>query len=272
MNCNEFREIVDSYLCDELLTETNHDVLHHIERCRQCANEAETRRVFRARMRNAVINYPEFVVDAAFTKRMLETNSVAEKRPSFFLSLGFVFSTFALMLFTAFGVYVFQNANLLRGVSESSSLQPRSSSDLLNLVIGDHEYCAVNGSSGNDSRPITDAAPEYAGLSEVVSPIVEKAMTASKMLTAHACKFRGKEFAHFVYQKDGKLLSVLVTKANENSSQAYEQAVALDGADYKVARIDAGNKAVFVVSDLDSGGNLGIAKQLEPSIKKRFQF
>src|SRR5215467_2393449 len=44
MQCSDFREIADSYLSDELLIETNHDVIRHLESCGGCRSELAPRR------------------------------------------------------------------------------------------------------------------------------------------------------------------------------------------------------------------------------------
>ena len=36
MTCRDVREAADSFLCDELLTETNHDILQHLDTCPSC--------------------------------------------------------------------------------------------------------------------------------------------------------------------------------------------------------------------------------------------
>src|SRR5215467_9300795 len=51
MQCNDFREIADSYLSDELLIETNHDVLRHLESCGECRAELAARRELRQELR-----------------------------------------------------------------------------------------------------------------------------------------------------------------------------------------------------------------------------
>ena len=37
MTCRDLREVADSFLCEELLTETNHEVLRHLETVRRAA-------------------------------------------------------------------------------------------------------------------------------------------------------------------------------------------------------------------------------------------
>jgi len=39
MNCRDVREVGDSFLCQELLTETNHEILRHLDSCPSCRTE-----------------------------------------------------------------------------------------------------------------------------------------------------------------------------------------------------------------------------------------
>ena len=56
--CRHARTRLDSYIDSELLVETNLEMEHHFERCRDCAREAETRRELRARVRTAARQAP----------------------------------------------------------------------------------------------------------------------------------------------------------------------------------------------------------------------
>ncbi len=59
MLCRDFREVADSYLSDQLLIETNHDVIAHLERCADCRRELTARRELRGTLRSAFVNAPE---------------------------------------------------------------------------------------------------------------------------------------------------------------------------------------------------------------------
>ena len=39
MECRDVREMADSFLGEELLTETNHEILRHLETCPVCRAE-----------------------------------------------------------------------------------------------------------------------------------------------------------------------------------------------------------------------------------------
>ncbi len=71
MLCRDFREIADSYLSDELLIETNHDVISHLESCADCRREMAARRELREKLRSAFVHAPELQVRAEFSDRLM---------------------------------------------------------------------------------------------------------------------------------------------------------------------------------------------------------
>src|SRR3954447_11548874 len=52
--CERTRKYLDSYVSNELLVETNHEVLRHLENCGECSAEAEARSQLRGRLKSAV--------------------------------------------------------------------------------------------------------------------------------------------------------------------------------------------------------------------------
>src|SRR5215467_13522850 len=56
--CRKFREKLDSYIDNELLTESNLDMIEHFRRCDTCTQEAQDRRKVRRRLQNAVREVP----------------------------------------------------------------------------------------------------------------------------------------------------------------------------------------------------------------------
>ena len=48
LDCQHVREVMDSYLSEELAVETNHGFLHHVAECRDCAAELTRRERLRA--------------------------------------------------------------------------------------------------------------------------------------------------------------------------------------------------------------------------------
>ena len=48
LDCQQVREVMDSYLSGELSVETNHRLLRHVAECRDCAAELKRRQRLRA--------------------------------------------------------------------------------------------------------------------------------------------------------------------------------------------------------------------------------
>src|SRR5262245_60493748 len=53
MDCHNFKEMLDSYFCEELTVETNHSILNHAEHCPPCRNEMASRRSLRQALQRA---------------------------------------------------------------------------------------------------------------------------------------------------------------------------------------------------------------------------
>lgn len=84
MNCRQFKEIIDSYLADELLVETNHDVLRHLEDCAACRRKLSAQRELNARVRFAVKNAPDSQINPAFARKLeASLRQTALPRPTF---------------------------------------------------------------------------------------------------------------------------------------------------------------------------------------------
>lgn len=71
MQCRDFREVADSYLSDELLIETNHDMIAHLEECADCRRELAARREVRSKLRSASLKAPENQMRPEFAERFI---------------------------------------------------------------------------------------------------------------------------------------------------------------------------------------------------------
>ena len=79
MDCRAFKDLLDSFLSDELMVETNHAILWHAERCATCRAEMEARQRLRVILRRIRDNSK---LSAEFHERLrerLRAEAVAEK-------------------------------------------------------------------------------------------------------------------------------------------------------------------------------------------------
>src|SRR5690348_14033818 len=69
MQCREVRDLADSFLSEQLLVETNHQVLRHLEGCPACRAEIESRRELRAAIRQAFMHNESLCISDEFRTR-----------------------------------------------------------------------------------------------------------------------------------------------------------------------------------------------------------
>ncbi len=303
MNCKDFREIADSYLSNELLVETNHEVLRHLENCADCRRELAARRILREKLREAVKRAPQSQLNAAFAARLTndlrDHYAAAQNRGSFanFIRTNPVFAgVLAVLVMSAMIGLVWQfgrtakrdqiadlnpptlnQANTNR--EEKSSLQiHRASFALMEKdAVGDHKYCALKFSLKEIPISLDEAAKKYGkfnkGLDKaVIEPLQEVFGAKVKFLEAHSCVINGRRFAHVVVKYQERVISVLVARREDGAESENSDAISCQSLeDLRIACFETAKFGVFVVSDLDESENLKLARTLSPSVKKHFE-
>ena len=190
MNCRKFREISDSYLGDELLVETNHEVLRHLEDCPACRRKLAAERNLQSRVRSAVKNAPDAQINPIFVRRLEASLHQTASRPSVWAKIKngvFINSPVWAMAATAcvlFGV-LFGAAFWLRRApapGEVAARQTQSNESVENsrpakpnapqivkaawreaagAAVGDHENCALHFRLKEEPIPLDQAAEKY---------------------------------------------------------------------------------------------------------------
>ncbi len=297
MRCQEFREILDSYLGDELLVETNHEVLKHLENCPACRGELSARRDLRSQLRFAAKNAPDVQINPAFARRLQNDLRETALRPTFlerFKARGY-FGNPAILA-TAFGLFLLVSGGwfLLRSTSapidfsqsnQSNNAARPAESPMMQAVqiawremtehaVGDHRNCALKFNLAEDPITLDEAAARYGKYNKdldkaVFTPLKEafgeKNLGKIEFLEAHSCVFDGRRFAHVVLRYREKTISVLVTDTDlppENGNifnKQFDETM-------RVAGFRTAHHAVFVVSDLTDTENTTIAEAILPSV------
>lgn len=284
MKCRDFREFIDSYLSDELLTETNHDIIRHLEECADCRSVIEARRMVRTRLRAAVRSAPDYQMAGRYSDQLRSSlkGSVKGGRASRGIHFGFgnwaaVVTASAIVIAITLGLF------LLRGDVEAPRLagsQPvliaqLPPGNLVNMAAGDHDHCAVRYASKKPAVNLAQVPARYRDIANVVSHEVKTVLADCDLIDSHSCKFGKTQFTHVILRDGDKMISVLVTDAKADKSDV-DGKISLFASDkYSVSRFDFDGRAVFVVSDLDSETNklaaealfLPIRKHLDPSPK-----
>ena len=269
MKCQDFREIIDSYLCDELLTETNHNILRHLEECADCRSVIETRRLLRSKIKGAVLNSPEFQVREVFCTnlRVLLKNAslIEERAENVFWTKNITRMAFAAgVIFAAgLGFWFFQTQSPQIFPSETVRTEEKIiKPSLAEFASGDHQNCAVKFNLAENPVEIDIKEAQYANLRQGIIEPLQSSDKKYEFLESHICKYAGHQFTHIVFKHQDKTVSILLMDLQNHSSLNSEEFAENFSNGYQVARFDAKNKAVFVVSNLSKQENTATARIL----------
>ncbi len=297
MYCKDFRQLLDSYISDELLIETNHDVLRHLEDCGDCRRELAAHRDLRSQLRRAVMASGETQINRAFAsrvKRELHERALNSRGWMSVWNLSGAFRSRALalsfgaLLITAFGVLlIFDKTNSVTRVANSSPINAPTNvnneseiasavriswQQLTSQAVGDHENCAIDYKLKEEPVDLDKAAKIYEAYYKDLEKTVETAIKADltagniQLLESHMCIYEGRRFAHIVFKKDGKVVSILVTDTDLPTGSVDVMTAKYDE-NTNAAGMHFGHYALFVVSDLPAADNATLAKRIAPAVR-----
>jgi len=195
LDCRQVRELMDSYLSEELSVETNHRVLRHMAECRDCAAELKRRQRLRALL-SETLGLAVNDVDADRV-RMRIAQAVDRERRSWrrVARLGAVAAT----LVAAVAVWYWAGRRVDAAAYNDSA--------------EDHVACALayypSGTVYDPDRAARNLAPPF----EHIVDVVGRSHGVYQVIDAHMCPFKGRNYAHVVIRGDGQTLSLFAERA-----------------------------------------------------------
>jgi hypothetical protein len=295
MQCDQFRQLAESYLNDELIVETNHELIAHLEHCSDCRHELTARRELRSKLRMAFTSAPENQMRPEFASRLrdelreraLRTTQdrvdstvglrSSKRQPTFF----WVGLAACLILAGGLGFVLFRQRLMTSTYpvkQETTRNETPLQTEIARSAVGDHRDCAVHFRLSEKPIDLEGAGqkydPVYVNLRRVVFEQANSPL-AFELLEAHSCVFESRRFAHIVLKYHDRLVSLLVTDnkqaidgpATNAPSPSQSQVIACSQFDgYQVSCFQTKRHAVFVVSDMSEGENRALARALAPSV------
>ncbi len=266
MQCSDFYEIADSYLGDELLVETNHEVLQHLEGCANCRRELDARRGLRAKLRAAFPGDAALRPRPEFAERLradLRSKALgqARARPIFGRVSGWGAAIAAsLLLAVGAGLFTLQwrqsssspadviatrdhtnteaTGNAVGSEPSPQNQAPlvaeRAGFELREAAAGVHRDCAINFRLAEHPIDLDEAGHKYdrayLNLASVVKKQSADVAGQVEFIESHSCVFKGQRFAHIVLKHRGRIVSLLVAERaqDETASRARQTASAED--------------------------------------------
>ena len=194
--------MAEAFISEQLLVETTHAIVAHLERCPACRAEVSGLRRLRAAGQSAFANAgqlaprPEFL--ASLTARLQDEATRQRRRPW----TGWLAVAAGLILVVGLGV----------GVREWSL---SNLSVLLHAAIGDHRFCALDFKLAEKPISLEEAARLFDPVNLRLESIEPSTTNLSggplRILERHSCVFEGRRFAHLVLDYQGQAVSLLVT-------------------------------------------------------------
>ena len=213
MECRDVREVADSFLAEELLTETNHEILRHLETCPVCRADLAARRALREGVRRAFHGAPGLDPSPEFVE-LLRTRlqNAAHPEPA---RRGIRFHGWWALAATVL-------LAVALGVAYRGREWITATGALARAAVGDHRNCALQFRLTEKPISLEEAAQRYGaayGVLENLPP--DEVMTAvgpARVLERHACVYGGRRFAHVVFEYRGERVSLMMTAADEAGS------------------------------------------------------
>lgn len=268
MECREVRAFADAYLDDELLVETNHAVLAHLQQCRACQADLKARQSLRATLKTAVDNDQRFAPRADFPdllRRRLRPTATETVAQAWLWRLpGLAAALVVLVLGIQWG-------REARRPVQTMANDP-AVSRLTASAVGDHRDCALRHQPSEPPMPLDRAASYDAALrrlDEAVRVAAGSLPVPLESVTGHACVWKGRRFGHVVLSYKSVITSVLVTTpAHDVGTYATGTPVECPTtSEFAVACFAAPQHAIFVVSQLPSNDTMNVATILAPPVR-----
>lgn len=274
MQCREFREVSESFISDELLVETNHQVNHHLEHCPECRADFASRKVLRKRVNSAGRNAGDFQINPVFNNRLEIGLREEALRSGFWSKLSLcpkvLLPAMAVLVF-AFGFGIFYlNNGVPNSITANNSLT-KGLAELAHFAAGNHKDCALEKIGMWEEMAKADYPEKAAYTEKILVPLKAKYSDNIEMLSVHDCEYQGKQFTHVVIRNGSNIVSVFFDKSDVLSSPKDTQVSPItsnveDG--LRVASFENNTQAIFVVSDLPETENLNIARSLSYSLSQ----
>jgi hypothetical protein len=281
--CEKTRRYLDSYISSELTVETNHDVLKHLEICKECSRILQDLLLIRNRLRKAV-NCE--VVPAALRERVersirqQQTGMKAQSWSRWTLAAAAVL----IMCMGGWGtLHLWRPSQRTRtGASLQADLPAfitNQTASLLKIGVGDHVHCVVEHHDDREQSTLEQMAkelgPDYYALVALVDEQLPKSYSVS---VAHQCGVNGRRFVHLIFKNQQNVLSLVITRKGNEGFPVADRIAGMNprGPGLYQGQVEGYNAVgfetkaylAFVVSSLDKNANLQIASSLAPAVNK----
>lgn len=260
--CRDVRELTDAFLGDELLTETMHDIVRHLDVCRSCRSEVEARRQLRTGIGAAFARASHLAPDPRFATRLrqqLQTASRASHPRRTLITRGWSFAAAAVIVASVGGF------SWTRSWTETVTRFARA-------AVGDHRDCAFPFRLAERPVPLDAAAANYGEVYRAFqhTPATDFATPFGTVhiRERHLCVYQGQRFVHEALVYGVERVSLLIPDPSVTMSLAVRaypgrQVTALGRVDgVQVVAFRSGGRLMFVAGDVSQAALVALAESI----------
>ena len=278
--CKRVRSYLDSYLSNELMVETNLEVLKHLESCEDCSRAFDDRARIKSELKRVVLNAqaPESL------RERIRTDIRRTHRPNFVFSSSWMLTAAAAVVVVAvmLGVFFRPDGNSGKSGPPPLSLIAEAAPDdvaaqILKVGFDGHVSCAIDHGMANNritAEEMTNKlGPKYKGLVELVK---EKMPLNYDLVIGHRCHYKNREFVHLIMRRQEDVVSLIITRKNGEAFPAAGSAAVIKLAgipmyeaawhNLQTAGFETSDYLVFVISNETKRDNVQIASSLMPAV------
>jgi hypothetical protein len=281
MDCRNFGDVIDSYLCGELLVETNHEILRHAEQCPSCRAEMAARRNLREKLQRAgaQARLSEEAKERLRQRLREEAGRSLKARKANGSLLHRIFSPRLPLALAANALLV--AGYLYFGSHSSPQVQAAELSEtLMQEAAEEHNVCTFHYKDSPEPEVMKPNAVEYNPIFAGLDQMAKRHTREMKLRLAHFCNLVGRNFVHLGFTKGDEMVSLLITerdaKAMKNGVTPTDDGLraglqsALRGK-YRVAAYQTSKHVVLVVSEFSEAQTKELAESLAASVSEHLR-
>ena len=271
--CRRVRALLDSFLNNELLIETNHEVLKHLETCKECATELEGRTRLKQRLQQAV---RKDEVPAGLQLKVQRQLREQRQQPRFnWMRWGLAAAAALVLAISVWGVFYAIKSGELSPATQQAKLD--ANAPVLNVGLGNHLHCAVDRDFANKHFSEEEMSAKLGDFAGLVALVKAKIPAGFDVVVGHRCKFNGREFVHLILKKQEQVVSLTLTRKNGETFSVADVGDVLQAAGidlhaarlqgYEISGFETRDYLAFVTSNLQARENIEMARTLAPVVR-----
>jgi hypothetical protein len=279
-DCGRITGLLDVYLDGELPASEMTGVAAHLGGCAGCKAEAGARTAFRDRLRKAVRGTPapdDLDRQVLRSMRSSTTSRFRAPQPDIKRFLAIAAVAVLTLSIAAYKMRLPGNG----GTSPDSYLAELSNetAPIIRVGLSDHVHCAVfrkyPANPPSLEEMTASLGPEFADLVPAMASRIPEGM---KVVLAHKCKFKGREYVHLIARDERNLVSLVIAKRSEGEAFESDLKAVVNGSDlpvysaavrqFAIAGFETPEHLVYLISDMNPDTNLHMMRAMAAPVRQ----